>query len=276
MPRRAARERALRPPGVRSARARNAIRAIHRGELRPRPQADGRLARRPRRGTSTPWQTIRRCCSPGYVEDAEKEYAEARLTAGSVLGEDIPEPDELGVEDGPYLNGMAESIGEGRRRILDLLRRGEVAEGERILDELDDLYGLLVTMDYPDAVTGNLRRSTDIARSLDREDARRPLDRGRAGGPPRAARRVTPRRSARTLTPELERSARVRALRGCSSAGRALPSHGRGQGFKSPHLHPADQPPASWAPAPADTSLDRGGSLDTEDALQRLDHAQVA
>jgi translin len=28
------------------------------------------------------------------------------------------------------------------------------------------MYYVLVSMDYPDAITGNLRRSTDVARSL--------------------------------------------------------------------------------------------------------------
>ena len=75
-------------------------------------------------------------------------------------------PDDLGVEIAPYLNGMSEAIGEGRRAILDLLRRGDVAAGERILAAMDDIYALLVTVDYPDAITGNLRRSTDVARGI--------------------------------------------------------------------------------------------------------------
>jgi translin len=78
----------------------------------------------------------------------------------------MPTPESLGVTDAPYLNGIAEAIGEGRRRILDLLRTGEVTRAEAMLDDLEDLYGLLVTMDYPDAITMNLRRSTDVARSL--------------------------------------------------------------------------------------------------------------
>jgi translin len=72
----------------------------------------------------------------------------------------------LGVEDAPFLNGMAEAIGEGRRHILDLLRHGEVDRGEAILSAMDDIYYVLVSMDYPDAITMNLRRSTDVARSL--------------------------------------------------------------------------------------------------------------
>ena len=103
----------------------------------------------------------------GYLQDAQKEYAEARLTYAVVREEPLPRPGELEVvEDAPYLNGMAEAVGEGRRHILDLLRAGEVDRAERTLATLEDLYGLLATMDYPDAITLNLRRSTDIARSL--------------------------------------------------------------------------------------------------------------
>ncbi len=102
----------------------------------------------------------------GYLQDAQKEYAEASITFALVRDEVLPTPETLGVEDAPYLNGMAEAIGEGRRHILDLLRTGEVDRGQAMLSSLEDLYGVLVTMDYPDAVTLNLRRSTDVARSL--------------------------------------------------------------------------------------------------------------
>ena len=161
----AARERAL-PAARRSIRASaNAIRAIHRGEFDTAHKLmdDSRAALDEGRDALADHPQV---LYAGFVEDAEKEYAEARLTELLVLGEEVAGPDEIGVGIGPYLNGMAESIGEGRRAILDLLRRGKVAEGERILAAMDDMYGMLVTMDYPDAVTGNLRRSTDIARSL--------------------------------------------------------------------------------------------------------------
>jgi translin len=102
----------------------------------------------------------------GYLQDAQKEYAEARLTEAVVSGAHLPSPDELDVELAPYLNGMAESIGEGRRAILDLLRRGETGRGEQILASMDEMYTVLVSMDFPDAITGNLRRSTDVARSI--------------------------------------------------------------------------------------------------------------
>jgi translin len=102
----------------------------------------------------------------GFLQDAQKEYTEARITAAIVEGEDLPGPDELGVQLAPYLNGMAETIGELRRQILDLLRAGDVERSESLLGAMEDLYSLLVTIDYPDAITGNLRRSTDVARGI--------------------------------------------------------------------------------------------------------------
>jgi translin len=161
-----ARERAL-PAARRAIRScANAIRAIHRSEWeqahRLMDQAkeaidEGLLAARDH-------PEIR---FAGYLQDAQKEYAEARITEAVVTGASrLPTPEELGVEDAPFLNGMAEAIGEGRRHILDLLRHGEVDRGEAILSAMDDIYYVLVSMDYPDAITMNLRRSTDVARSL--------------------------------------------------------------------------------------------------------------
>jgi translin len=161
----AAREKAL-PAARRSIRASaNAIRAVHRGELATARSliADSRAALDEGMDGVTAYPDVR---FAGYLLDAEKEYAEANLTHALVFGEDLPAPDVLGVGDAPYLNGMAETIGEGRRHILDLLRIGDVEKAERILATLEDMYGLLVTMDYPDAITMNLRRSTDVARSL--------------------------------------------------------------------------------------------------------------
>ncbi len=162
----AGRERAL-AAARRSIRASaNAIRAIHRGEL---DQAH-RLMEESRSAIQAGREAVREphpdVYFAGFLQDAQKEYAEANLTEAIVAGTDLPGPEDLEVELPPYLNGMAESIGEGRRAILDLLRRGEAGESERILIAMEEMYYLLVSMDYPDAITGNLRRSTDVARSI--------------------------------------------------------------------------------------------------------------
>ncbi|MGZ8629862.1 MAG: haloacid dehalogenase [Actinomycetota bacterium] len=160
-----AREQAL-PAARRSIRASaNAIRAVHRGEFERASELieASRMALDEGIGGVAAHPDVR---FAGYLQDAEKEYAEANLTRALVADDPLPGPDELGVEDAPYLNGIAEAIGEGRRHILDLLRSGEVERGQSMLGRLEDLYGVLVTIDYPDAITLNLRRSTDVARSL--------------------------------------------------------------------------------------------------------------
>lgn len=161
----AARERVL-PAARRAIRCcANAIRAIHRLEMDEahRLMAEARAAIDEGLEATADHPDLRHA---GYLQDAEKEYAEARITEAVVTGGALPSPDALGLQDAPYLNGMAEAIGEVRRHILDLLRRGEVDRGERMLVEMEDMYYVLVSMDYPDAMTSNLRRSTDVARSL--------------------------------------------------------------------------------------------------------------
>jgi len=144
----------------------NAIRAIHRGELDHAHALMDESREAIRSGAEAVREAHPEVYYAGFLQDAQKEYAEARVTEAIVTGAEIPSPDDLGVELAPFLNGMAESIGEGRRAILDLLRRGVVAESERILSLMEDVYHVLVSMDFPDAVTANLRRSTDVARSI--------------------------------------------------------------------------------------------------------------
>lgn len=102
----------------------------------------------------------------GYTQDALKEYVEANVTCALIQNRPLPAPDELGVTGFTYLNGLAEVVGELRRKTLDILRHGYSQEAERLLTIMDDIYAVLVTMDYPDAITNGLRRQTDIARNI--------------------------------------------------------------------------------------------------------------
>ncbi len=102
----------------------------------------------------------------GFVHDAEKELAEARITFALVTKASFPTPEEVGVPAAAFVKGMAEAIGEIRRHILDLMRHGELKRCEELLAAMDDMYYVLVTMDYPDGITHGLRRLTDVARSL--------------------------------------------------------------------------------------------------------------
>jgi translin len=102
----------------------------------------------------------------GYTQDALKEYAEASIVFALLGNSALPTPEELGLEYATYSQGLAEAAGELRRRCLDILRHGHSQEAERLLSHMDDIYAILVTMDYPDAITGGLRRLTDIVRGV--------------------------------------------------------------------------------------------------------------
>lgn len=102
----------------------------------------------------------------GYTQDALKEFVEASVTCALIQNQPLQTPEELRVEDATFLNGLAEVVGELRRRIMDILRSGYSEEAERLLDFMDEIYSVLVTMDYPDAITNGLRRQTDLARGI--------------------------------------------------------------------------------------------------------------
>ena len=102
----------------------------------------------------------------GFVRDAQKEFAEGSITLALVTGNPLPDPDELSIDAVAYLNGLGEAVGELRRYLLDSMRRGNLSRGEELLLAMDDIYNTLVTMDFPDAITGGLRHTTDMVRGV--------------------------------------------------------------------------------------------------------------
>lgn len=102
----------------------------------------------------------------GFIRDAQKEFAEGSITLALVTGKPLPGPVELGVDAAAYLNGLGEAAGELRRYLLDSMRRGDLSRGEELLAAMDDIYSVLVTMDFPDAITMGLRRTTDMVRGV--------------------------------------------------------------------------------------------------------------
>jgi translin len=143
----------------------NAIRAVHRREFdRARELLSGaRTLLEEARQVVNPYTEL---AGSGFMRDAEKEYAEGNVTLALVTGESLPGPEELGVAAAAYLNGIGEAAGELRRYLLDGVRRGDLSHGEDILLAMDDIYSVLVTMDFPDAITGGLRRTTDMVRGV--------------------------------------------------------------------------------------------------------------
>lgn len=102
----------------------------------------------------------------GYVQDAQKEYAEASIVYAVIADEPVPSAASLRVEPAAYLNGLGEAAGEMRRYVLDRIRHGEVERCEQALNTMEEIYSLLVTVDFPDAITDGLRRTTDMVRGV--------------------------------------------------------------------------------------------------------------
>jgi translin len=143
----------------------NAIRAVHRGDKHEAERlmdeaADGLRTAREAMADHPDIQYA------GFFHDAAKEHAESKLTHALVFNLPFPTPEEIGVEAQAYLNGMGEAVGEMRRHLLDLMRHGEIERSDELLEAMDEIYYLLTSMDYPDAMTGGLRRTTDVARSI--------------------------------------------------------------------------------------------------------------
>jgi translin len=143
----------------------NAIRAVHRSDWKEAKRLT-KEARKTLTEAEKALEPYPEIFYVGFLTDAQKEYVEALATYAIIRGEKFPTPEDIGVGEAPYLNGLGETVGELRRFILDLLRHGNHDQCETLLDAMDDIYYVLVSIDYPDAITGGLRRTTDIARSL--------------------------------------------------------------------------------------------------------------
>ncbi len=143
----------------------NAIRAVHRQEV----DQAGELLQQARNLFDEAKQTVatyNELSNTGFIRDAQKEFAEGSITLALVTGNRLPEPGELNIDDASYLKGLGEAVGELRRYLLDSMRRGDLSRGEELLEAMDDIYSILVTMYFPDAITGGLRRTTDMVRGV--------------------------------------------------------------------------------------------------------------
>jgi translin len=143
----------------------NSIRATHRREYE---SANGLLeeAMAEAQAMCTDARSYPDVYYAGYLQDSLKELAEAAITLAFITGRPLPDPDTMGIDYPAYLNGLGEAMGELRRFALDSMRRDELGEAERLLEIMDEVYSFLVTIDFPDAMTGGLRRTTDMVRGV--------------------------------------------------------------------------------------------------------------
>ena len=141
----------------------NAIRAVHRSEFdRARDLID--QARADLEECAPILQTNPEIYHAGFLADARKEFSEANITLALLSGGSLPQPDEIGVDTTAYLKGLGDAAGELRRYILDSLRWNRWQRCEEVMEVLDDIYSLMVTVDFPEGVTMGLRRTTDMVR----------------------------------------------------------------------------------------------------------------
>ena len=143
----------------------DAIRAIHRQEQeksRQRLASAHELIQELNRDLSEHGRLL----YSGFVHDAQKEFAEGSITLALINDNDLPKPVTLGVGNAAYLDGLGESVGELRRYILDSLRRGDFSRCEELLSVMDDIYGILISMDFPELLAHGLRRTTDAIRGI--------------------------------------------------------------------------------------------------------------
>ena len=141
------------------------IRALHRQEFL---QAEEMLtsARKLLEEANQVLANVSELSNIGFLHDAQKEFAEGSITLALVTGKSLPHPEDLGVNPASYLNGLGEAVGELRRYLLDNIRKGDLSRGEELLSAMDEIYSVLVTIDFPDAITGGLRRTTDMVRGV--------------------------------------------------------------------------------------------------------------
>jgi len=102
----------------------------------------------------------------GFLQSAEKEYAEATITLALIKKQSLPSPEVLKIGGTSYLRGMGEAIGEMRRYILDSIRKDKLSDCERLLGLMDEMYYFLFSFDYPEPLVRGLRRTVDSARGL--------------------------------------------------------------------------------------------------------------
>lgn len=141
----------------------NAVRAVHRGEYL---KAETLIAeaRMSLEGTKSILSNHPDIYYAGYLSDARKEFSEANLTLALLSGKQMPNPEDIDVDITAFLKGLGDTAGEIRRYILDSLRKDNWDRCEELMEVMDELYGLLVTMDFPEGVTGGLRHTTDMVR----------------------------------------------------------------------------------------------------------------
>jgi len=102
----------------------------------------------------------------GMVDAAYQEYSEACVFLTLVKEDRFISFDEIGAPTTAYVLGLADVIGELRRKTLDSLREGKTSLAEKYLEVMDLIYIELTAMDDAYFLLSGLRRKCDVARKI--------------------------------------------------------------------------------------------------------------
>jgi translin len=100
------------------------------------------------------------------LDVAYQELTEAANLFSLLENGTFTPPKEYDIPSRPYLNGLADTVGELRRAVLDLLRQDDVGKAEKLLGFMEEILEALHAFDYPNALVPDLRRKCDVGRSL--------------------------------------------------------------------------------------------------------------
>ena len=143
----------------------SSIRSTHRGELN-KAQALNDASRDLLNSCRKQMEKFPGISANSMFYDAQKEYTESCVTLAIISNMEIPTRLQLDVEPPAYINGIIEAASELRRSVLDLLRQDDLNRAIELLEIMDEAYSTAVTIDYPDALTHGLRRTTDAFRAV--------------------------------------------------------------------------------------------------------------
>ena len=101
-----------------------------------------------------------------YLKTPEQEFTELIAFYSIINNKDIPSPSELNIDPLNFALGLADVIGELRRYALDNIRNSQIEGLNNILENMDEIYTYLFSIDYPIGVTQDLRHKVDVARNI--------------------------------------------------------------------------------------------------------------
>jgi len=102
----------------------------------------------------------------GSIDSAFQEYAEANILLGLIEESRFVSFEELEVPMTSYVLGLADVIGELRRRALESLRKGGMNKAEECLRLMETIYEEIINLEEIQFLVSGLRRKCDTGRRI--------------------------------------------------------------------------------------------------------------